>query len=106
MEMAPAREFTSFGYLYLGTGAEDPVRDRATIDTGGLRAIMIVVPDEGSAVQVAQELAAIPVDSIDLCAAFSSETHASVIRAVGPDIPVGRTAYGLEAVRALATFQD
>lgn len=104
--MSSAREFTSFGYLYLGSGAEDPVRDRATIGTRGLRATMIAVPDEESAVQVAKELAALPVDSIDLCAAFSSETQAMVIRAVGPDIPVGRTTYGLEAIRALATFQD
>lgn len=100
------QEFTSFAYIYLGSGDEDPQRDRATITTAGLTATMVAVPREEDAVHVARSLAHEGALAIDLCAAFSSGTTARVIEAVGPNVAVGRTTYGLEAVSALARYQE
>lgn len=101
-----SQEFTSFAYIYLGSGQENPARDRATIDVGGLRATMIAVPTESDAIQAAAGAARDGAQAIDLCAAFSTNTMAGVIKAVGPGIAVGRTTYGLEAVPPLARYQD
>ena len=101
-----AREFTTFAYIYLGSGKEDPHRDRVTIEAGGLRATMVGVPKESDAILAATDLTKDGAQAIDLCAAFSSATMAAIIEAVGPTVAVGRTTYGLEAVSTLARYQD
>lgn len=100
-----AQEFRAFAYIYLGSGQEDPARDRVTIDVGGMRATMVGVPDEASAVDVAIQLAEEGAQAIDLCSAFSSRALADIASAVGPGVGVGRTTYGLEAVAVLAQYQ-
>ncbi|MEY8043392.1 DUF6506 family protein [Saccharopolyspora cebuensis] len=96
--------FHNWGFLYLGTGSEDPATDRAVIDTGGLTTTVVAVPDHGSAVRVAQELVAAGAQSIELCGGFGPKVVAEVAAALEGKVPVGGVTYGVESVHALAAL--
>jgi hypothetical protein len=95
--------FNAWGFIYLGSGTEDPQVDRAVIERGGLTTTIVAVPHEEAAVQVAAELVDAGAQSIELCGAFRSTT-ARVIEAVGDRVPVGSVSYGVEALPGLAAL--
>lgn len=92
--------FSSWGFIYLGTGQEDPEVDRAVIERGGLTTTIVAVPDRDSAVQVAKDLVAAGAQSIELCGGFGTRATAEVAAAV-EGVPVGGVSYGVEAIHAL-----
>jgi 2-keto-3-deoxy-6-phosphogluconate aldolase len=96
--------FHTWGFIYLGTGTEDPQVHRAVIERGGLKTTIVAVPDEEAAVRVAVELVDAGAQSIELCGAFRSTTTAGVIEAVGDRVPVGSVSYGVEAIPGLAAL--
>lgn len=100
------RTFKSFAYIYLGSGEEQPERDRREIDVGGMKAIFVGVPNQEASLDVARNLVDEGVNAIDLCSAFDSDTLARITSIAQPFVAVGRTSFGLESVRALAMYQE
>lgn len=99
--------FHRWGFIYLGMGQEDPTRDRAVIEHGGLTTTIVAVPDPESAARVAVELVEDGAQSIELCGGFGPSVVADVVAAVQGRIPVGGVTYGMESVPALARlFSD
>ncbi len=94
--------FHQWGFIYLGTGTEDPAEQRAVIDHGGLRTHVVAVPDRHSAVTVAVELVADGAQSLELCGAFGPVDAAAVLEATAGQVPVGVVGYGMESVPGLA----
>lgn len=93
--------FSRWGFIYLGTGAEDPARDRATIEAGGLTTEIVAVPTREEAVAAAVELVERGAQSIELCGGFGTAAVARVVAAVGDRVPVGAVAYGQESIGKL-----
>ncbi len=93
--------FTKWGYIYLGTGTEDPTTDRAVIERGGLTTTIVAVPDSAAAVAVAKELVSDGAQTIELCGGFGAKVVADVIEATGGTIPVGAVSYGPQAIPGL-----
>lgn len=62
--------FTNWGFIYLGTGHEDPAADRAVIERSGLRTTIVAVPDRTAAVDTAVDLVEAGAQSIELCGGF------------------------------------
>jgi hypothetical protein len=96
--------FHKWGFVYLGLGSEDPAKDRAVIEAGGLTTTVVAVPDRASAARVAAELVADGAQSIELCGAFTAADTARVIDAVGDRVPVGSVTYASDAIPALAAL--
>ena len=94
--------FSKWAFIYLGTGGEDPTRDRAVIEASGLTTTLVAVPDAASAPKVAAELVADGAQLLELCGGFGPGVHAEVVAAVEGRVPVGQVKYGAEAVPGLA----
>ena len=71
--------FENWGFIYLGGGTEDPMADRAVIETGGLRTTIVAVPERSAAAKVAVELVEGGAQTIEICGAFGAATVAQVI---------------------------
>lgn len=89
--------FTGYGFIYLGSGQEDPAIDRATIERGGLRTTLVAVANLDQAPAVAAELVADGAQSIELCGAFTAAHVAAVRDALDPAIPVGAVHFDMQA---------
>jgi hypothetical protein len=96
--------FSNWGFVYLGTGEEDPVVDRAVIERGGLRTTIVAVPDHDAAVTAAVELVDAGAQSIELCGGFRATLVAEVMQATDGRVPVGQVRYGMEAIPGLAVL--
>jgi Family of unknown function (DUF6506) len=96
--------FNSWGFIYLGSGAEDPAVDRAVIERGGLTTTIVAVPDREMVAQVAVELVEAGAQSIELCGAFGPTVTAQVLQAVGDRVPVGSVSFGVESIPTLAAL--
>ena len=96
--------FSKWGFIYLGTGDEDPARDRATIEVGGLTTEFVAVPTREAAVAAAVELVEDGAQSIELCGGLGTVAAARVVDAVGDRVPVGAVAYGQESIGKLAAL--
>lgn len=96
--------FHTWGFIYLGTGSEDPAVHRAVIAHGGLKTTIVAVPTPEAAVDAAVELVDDGAQSIELCGAFGPVWTARVIEAAGGRVPVGAVAYGQESIHALAAL--
>ena len=96
--------FNTWGFIYLGTGDEDPAVDRAVIERGGLRTTVVAVPAETDAAAAAVELVDAGAQSIELCGGFSATVLPEVVEATGGRVPVGQVRYGMEAVHGLAAL--
>ena len=96
--------FHTWGFIYLGTGSEDPAVDRAVIERGGLTTTIVAVPTREAAVDAAVELVDAGAQSIELCGAFGPVWTARVIEATGGRVPVGAVSYGEESIHALAAL--
>ena len=94
--------FTKWAFIYLGTGKEDPARERAVIEHGGLTTTFVAVPDRSMAPQVAADLVNEGAQSIELCGAFGPLWTSRVIEATGGKVPVGAVTYGQESIAGLA----
>lgn len=95
---------SSWGFIYLGLGDEDPAVDRAMIERGGLTTTIVAVPERSAAVEVAADLVDAGAQSIELCGAFGPKWVAEVVEATGGRVPVGGVNYGMESVPALASL--
>jgi Family of unknown function (DUF6506) len=93
--------FNNWGFIYLGLGSEDPVVDRAVIDSGGLRTTVVAVPDGKAAARVATELVDAGAQTIELCGGFEAGVLPEVIDATGGRVPVGKVGYGPESIGGL-----
>ena len=96
--------FTTWGFIYLGTGSEDPAIQRAVIDQGGLTTTIVAVPATEAAVDAAVELVDAGAQNIELCGAFGPVWTARVIEATEGRVPIGAVTYGMESVHALAAL--
>ncbi len=96
--------FSSWAFIYLGSGSEDPAVDRAVIERGGLRTTIVAVPEAAAAVPVARELVDGGAQTIELCGGLGPVWAARVIEATGGRVPVGAVGYGGESVHALAAL--
>jgi hypothetical protein len=96
--------FHQWGFIYLGTGSEDPAIDRAVIERGGLTTAIVAVPAPEAAVDAAIELVDAGAQTIELCGAFGPVWTARVIEATGGRVPVGGVTYGPESMHALAAL--
>jgi hypothetical protein len=94
----------NWGYIYRGSGEEDPAVDRAVIERGGLRTTIVAVPDHDAAVAAAVELVETGAQSIELCGGFRATLVAEVLQATGNRVPVGQVQYGMEAIPGLAAL--
>lgn len=96
--------FTTWGFIYLGTGSEDPAVHRAVIEHGGLTTTLVAVPTPEAAVAVAVELVDAGAQTIELCGAFGPLWTARVLEATGGRVPVGGVTYGAESMHALTAL--
>lgn len=94
--------FNTWGFIYLGTGDEDPATDRAVIDSGGLRTTIVAVANRDQLLDVASALVADSAQSLELCGAFTAADVAAVREAIGDAVPVGAVRYDMDAVPQLA----
>ncbi|MCH1883267.1 DUF6506 family protein [Agrococcus sp. ARC_14] len=96
--------FHQWGFIYLGSGTEDPSRQCAVIEHGGLRTTFVAVPDRAAAVTVAVDLVADGAQSLELCGAFGPADASAILAATGGRVPVGVAMYGMESVPKLAAL--
>lgn len=96
--------FNNWGFIYLGTGSEDPALDRAVIEHGGLTTTIVAVPKADAVVEIARELVDAGAQSIELCGGFGPKVVADVLEATGGRVPVGGVSYGMESVPPLAAL--
>jgi hypothetical protein len=96
--------FHTWGFIYLGTGSENPAVDRAVIERGGLTTTIVAVPTREAAVDAAVELVDAGAQSIELCGAFGPVWTARVIEATDGRVPVGGVTYGPESMHALTAL--
>lgn len=96
--------FTRWGFIYLGTGTEDPSRHRAVIEHGGLRTTIVAVPDREATAHTAAELAAEGAQSLELCGAFGPTDVAQLLEVTGGQIPIGVATYGMESIPKLTAL--
>jgi hypothetical protein len=83
----------------------DPKQDRLVIERGGMRNIVVAVPEASAVVPAAVDLAAEGAQFIELCGGFEPVWAGRVIEATGGRIPVGTVGYsGGQSVRAMATI--
>jgi Family of unknown function (DUF6506) len=96
--------FTNWGFIYLGTGDEDPAVDRAVIKRGGLQTAIVAVPDKAAAVDAAVDLVESGAQSIEICGGLGPAVAMEVVAATGGRVPVGAVTYGVESIHALAAL--
>lgn len=93
----------AFIYGHPGTDAH---ADRVITEREGLRTILVPVPDESMAAEVAVELVETDeIELLELCGVFSARDAARVIEAVGGRIPVGHVTYALESLEGSASYR-
>ncbi|UVI31084.1 DUF6506 family protein [Paenibacillus spongiae] len=93
-----------WAFIYMGTGTEDPMADRAVIERGGLQTTIVVVPEPSRALQIAVELVNDGAQPIELCGVFGPVWTSRIMEATGGRVPIGSVSYGLEFASALARF--
>jgi hypothetical protein len=83
----------------------DPGSDRMVIERGGLRSIVVAVPEPSAAVKTAVELVDDGVQFIELCGGFEPIWVGKVIEATGGRVPVGTVGYaGSESINKMAAI--
>lgn len=83
----------------------DPRTDRFVIDRGGVRSIVVAVPEQSAVVQVAVDLVRDGVQFIELCGGFEPIWPGKVVEATGGAVPVGYVGYaGGASVAQLAAI--
>ncbi len=98
--------FHRWAFIYLSTGEEDPARDRAVLERGGLTTTIVAVPDRDAAARVAVDLVHAGAQSVELCGGSGPAVVADVVAAIDGPVPVGGVSYGIESVALLAQLLD
>jgi hypothetical protein len=81
----------------------DPRTDRMVIERGGMRNIVVAVPEQSAVVRTALDLVAEGAQFIELCGGFEPIWAGRVIEATDGRIPVGTVGYsGGQSVLAMA----
>jgi hypothetical protein len=81
----------------------NPKTDRMVIERGGVRSIVVAVPEQAAVVQAAIDLAAEGAQFIELCGGFEPIWAGRVVEATNGHIPVGTVGYaGGQSVLAMA----
>ncbi|NJK54217.1 MAG: hypothetical protein HC936_18165 [Leptolyngbyaceae cyanobacterium SU_3_3] len=81
----------------------NPKTDRMVIERGGMRSIVVAVPEQPAVVQAAVDLVAEGAQFIELCGGFEPTWAGKVIEATNGKIPVGTVGYaGGQSVLAMA----
>jgi hypothetical protein len=81
----------------------DPGADRMVIERGGVRSIVVAVPEQSAVVKTAVELVNDGVQFIELCGGFEPIWAGKVVEATGGRVPVGTVGYaGGDSVRKMA----
>lgn len=71
----------------------DPATDRMVIERGGVRTVVVAVPEQSAVIDAAVELVSSGVQFIELCGGFEPVWTGKVIEATGGRIPVGSVGY-------------
>lgn len=96
----------TWAYIYEHPGS-DPWADRAVLDRGPQRSIMVPVPDAHIAPLVARRLVVEDdVGLIELCGGFPLTEAARVVEAVGEGVPVGHVTFAVDAIPAAAAYGE
>jgi len=96
----------TWAFIY-GHPGSDSRTDRVVIEREGLRTILVPVPEEAAAAEVAIELIEHEgIELLELCGGFGSTDAHRVIEAVAGRIPVGHVAYALESVEGAAAYKS
>jgi len=96
----------TWAYIY-GHPECDPDADRTVVERAGQRTILVPVPDEPAAVEVAVGLIERDgVSLIELCGGFTAVDAGRVIEAVDGRVPVGHVSFALESVEGAAAYKD
>lgn len=81
----------------------DPTIDRMVIERAGLRTMIVAVPEQAAAVQLAVDLVEGGAQFIELCGGFEPAWTGKIIEATGGRVPVGCVGYsGGESIARLA----
>lgn len=82
----------------------DPATDRMVIERGGVRSIVVAVPEQAAVVPTAVALVEQEgAQFIELCGGLEPEWAGEVARATGGRVPVGTVGYaGGDSIRKLA----
>jgi Family of unknown function (DUF6506) len=81
----------------------DPKKDRMVIERGGVRSIVVAVPEPSAVVRAAIDLVAEGAQFIELCGGFEPTWAGKVIEATDNKIPIGTVGYaGGQSVKAIA----
>lgn len=94
----------SYGFIFIADGA-NPTVDRFVLDRHSFRSMIVAVPDQSAAEQVAVDLVNSGVQFIELCGIFGPVGTAKVIEATGGRVPVGSVNFGAESIDALAALR-
>jgi hypothetical protein len=88
----------TWAYIFHAPEA-DPAKDRFVIDRGGVRAILVAVPNHAAATSVASELVKKEgAVSIEVCGYFGPLEAAKIHGALEGKVPVGPVMFGAESV--------
>ncbi|MCL6325738.1 DUF6506 family protein [Pectobacterium polaris] len=71
----------------------NPKTDRFVIERGGMRNIIVAVPEQIDVVQISVELVKDGVQFIELCGGFEPIWVGKIIEATGGEIPVGHVGF-------------
>lgn len=81
----------------------DPKVDRLVVERGGVRSIVVAVPEQSAVTEVAIELVAEGAQFIELCGGFEPQWAGIVVEATKGRVPVGVVGYsGGRTIAALA----
>lgn len=92
-----------FGFILSGPGL-DPTLHCATMQSASFKMTAVGVSRLDDGVAVARRLANDGAQLIELCGGFDAATTARIVAAVGPKVPVGRVAYGPEALAGMCAL--
>jgi hypothetical protein len=94
----------SWAFIFVAPDT-DPVADRVVIEGGGIRNVLVPVPDPSMTPQIAVDLVDEGAQLIEICGVHGPVWAAKVIEAVGDRVPVGAVTFGAESVERLADFK-
>jgi Family of unknown function (DUF6506) len=94
----------TWAFIYVAPDT-DPETDRVVIDRGGIRNVLVPVPEPSASPDIAVQLVDEGATLIELCGVHGLPWAAKVIEAVGDRAPVGVVTFGPEAIAGLTAFR-
>jgi Family of unknown function (DUF6506) len=95
----------TWAFIYVAPET-DPTTDRFVIDRGGIRNVLVPVPDASMSPEVAVQLVDEGAQLIELCGGHGLAAAGKVVEAVGDRAPVGVVTFGPEAAGGLTAFRS